>query len=135
MSETPYETVSRPIEEWCKENYYTDFLVTIQIDGRETTEVLGFNGDIVDFVWLSDWWEGEKNVKLLGFSPIDDISLHNYPRRPITNADRFRAMTDEELAEWFGTHACCMKDPFFCSKPGGSCKACWIDWLRQEAQT
>ena len=54
--------------------------------------------------------------------------------KPITNADRIRAMTDETLAKWFGTHACCMKDPFFCSKTGGSCKACWIDWLKQEAE-
>lgn len=51
-----------------------------------------------------------------------------------SNADRFRAKTDEELAKWFGTHACCMKDPFFCGKTGGSCKACWLDWLKEEAK-
>lgn len=51
----------------------------------------------------------------------------------MTNADYIRAMTDEELAKWFGTHACCMLSPFLCSKAGGSCKACWLDWLKKEA--
>ena len=62
-----------------------------------------------------------------------DFLVQYEPPKPKSNADRIREMTDEELAEWFGTHACCMNDPFFCSKTGGSCKACWIDWLRQEA--
>ena len=52
--------------------------------------------------------------------------------KPLTNYDRLVSKTTEELAEWFGTHACCMADPFFCSKQGGSCKACWLDWLREE---
>ena len=52
-----------------------------------------------------------------------------------TNADRIRAMTDEELAELF-VHLCC---PY---SLGGKvernienkgCKECWLDWLKQEA--
>ena len=52
-----------------------------------------------------------------------------------TNADRFRAMTDEELAEFFyelgnrndvcpefGAHDC-----------EESCRQCWLDYLKQEA--
>jgi len=42
-------------------------------------------------------------------------------KRIITNADRIRSMTDEELAEWF--------DGELPSKP----KEWWLDWLRQEA--
>lgn len=54
---------------------------------------------------------------------------------PITNADKIRSMTDEELAEWLEyrddncPRARC---------PGGSCHDCWIDWLKspvEEEQT
>lgn len=60
----------------------------------------------------------------------------NYEPRPLTNADRIRAMTDEELAALFyrqrtTDHTC---------PPGGrncqhSCEKCWLDWLKQEAIT
>jgi len=38
--------------------------------------------------------------------------------KPITNADRIRSMTDEELAEFLEAH---------CFQYG------WLDWLRQTA--
>lgn len=53
--------------------------------------------------------------------------------KALTNADRIRSMTDEELAEWlakyerntvcpnFGAHDC-----------QESCEQCWLDWLKQE---
>ena len=50
---------------------------------------------------------------------------------PKTNADRIRAMSDEELAEFFSS-TCCP------SKFGGKgncnvgCDDCWLGWLRQE---
>lgn len=77
----PYNDICIPIEEWCLKNYYTDFLVTIQLDDRETTEYLEFNAMTLGFIWKNDWWEGEKEVKLLGFIPIDAIKIHNYPDR------------------------------------------------------
>ena len=55
-----------------------------------------------------------------------------FRQKPQTNYDILISKTPEELAEWFGTHACCMRDPFFCTKPGG-CKKCWLEWLKQEA--
>ena len=67
----------------------------------------------------------------------------DYPkeRKPMTNADRIRAMTDEELME-FLEHDCwsidyCKKDAPIdqetkeCLLP--SCKQCWLEWLKQEA--
>ncbi len=57
--------------------------------------------------------------------------------KPITNADRIRAMSDEELAEWFikiqndvadyydSGHAYAPELP--------TMKESWLDWLRQEA--
>ena len=75
----PYNYICDPIEEWCLKNYYTSFLVTIKIGEYETTEVLEFNGDAMQFEWRNDWWEGDENVILLGFMPIDSIRIYNYP--------------------------------------------------------
>lgn len=46
----------------------------------------------------------------------------------MTNADRIRAMTDEELAEWFCDNVSCD-----CGCLANDCKACWFDFLKQEA--
>lgn len=57
----------------------------------------------------------------------------------MTNADKIRAMTDEELSKWFG------EKPRNCPLPyarsgffGGRCKMgcenCWLEWLKQEVQ-
>jgi hypothetical protein len=50
---------------------------------------------------------------------------------PLTNADRIRIMTDEELAKWleFRDDNCprtrCYK---------GTCHECWLDWLKAPAE-
>lgn len=55
--------------------------------------------------------------------------------RPVTNADRLRAMMDEELAEWLSD----MHESVTCPNNGAidckpSCKRCWLDWLKQEVK-
>ena len=53
---------------------------------------------------------------------------------PQTNADRIRAMTDEDLAEFLNT-----VNTEFCSSVMGKspCRAencpCWLEWLKEEA--
>ena len=47
-----------------------------------------------------------------------------------TNADRIRAMSDEELAMVFGED-CADRE---CPEHRESCRKCWLDWLKQEAQ-
>lgn len=49
---------------------------------------------------------------------MDEFCL-NYVKKPATNADRLRAKSDEELAEWLEEH---------CYQNG------WLKWLRQEAR-
>ena len=57
-----------------------------------------------------------------------------------TNADKIRAMTDEELAEWGATLPCCPPGPDLNELcfPQNQCenfslaKQCWLDWLKQE---
>lgn len=59
-----------------------------------------------------------------------------WEQKPITNADRIRSMTDEELAEWLGDMiypecVCCPADN------DGWCKDCktkWLNWLKQEGE-
>ena len=65
------------------------------------------------------------------FNPAEcDYIKTNYP---ITNADRIRAMTDEELAEFFAPRGCpwILKDP--CPECRTTCNKCWLDWLKQES--
>lgn len=56
-------------------------------------------------------------------SKIVDCSQYK-PGRVLTNADRIRAMTDEELAKWLEYEG------------GGACaEVCgWLDWLQQPAE-
>lgn len=52
-----------------------------------------------------------------------------------TNADRIRAMTDEELAEFFQNTTLCDSCFIFkneCGTESYSCIQRWLDWLRQE---
>lgn len=52
-----------------------------------------------------------------------------------SNADRIRAMTDEELAQWIaGIYPDC--PPGFSPAPLGCddvCAECWLEWLKGEA--
>lgn len=50
----------------------------------------------------------------------------------MTNADRIRAMSDEELAVELGIKQCPDKERWKgCS---GDCEACWLEWLREHAE-
>lgn len=60
-----------------------------------------------------------------------------YSRKPITNADHLRSMSDEELAEFLwsigqnpGGWNYINGKPIFHSGKGNG----WLDWLRQEAE-
>lgn len=55
-------------------------------------------------------------------------------KKPQTNADRIRSMTDEELAEvLFGS---CIEHIGVeeCSHPEKACKSCVLDWLKAESE-
>ena len=77
---------------------------------------------------------GNNNVK--DYPPYLDYPK---PCKPITNADRIRSMTDEELAELMEDKGDC--PPIECPHDGEGakvtrldCKACWFDWLKKEAK-
>ena len=48
-----------------------------------------------------------------------------------TNADRIRAMTDEELARWMEQYERCVEHKRKCDS---KCYQCWLDWLKQEVE-
>lgn len=69
-------------------------------------------------------------------------SRSDHKHRHDSNADRLRAKSDEELAEFFGTLPCCPpgEDLEELCFPLDSCEGtdftvkCWLKWLRQEAK-
>ena len=77
-STDPYTEIADIIEEWCLKNYYDRFVVTLQINGETITEWLDWCIEY-GFIWDTDWWEGEKDVVLVGFRPLHQISFDGYP--------------------------------------------------------
>ena len=57
-------------------------------------------------------------------------------KRIITNADRIRSMTDEELAELWWEHVDCGECPVHrdCKMTGQDCKELALGWLQEEAK-
>ena len=61
-------------------------------------------------------------------------------REPMTNADRIRAMTDEELVNlhYSGSAHCIASDPTVCDRHDfignlTPCEQCYLKWLQQPA--
>ena len=63
----------------------------------------------------------------------------HYKPKPQTNADRIRQMTDAELAVFLNDVRYDIAErPSFCDSclrtSSLICRACWLGWLKQEAQ-
>ena len=52
----------------------------------------------------------------------------------MTNADKIRSMTDEELAELIDRETDSCAPTGDCEKMSRDCKACWLEWLQQTAE-
>ena len=58
----------------------------------------------------------------------------NIDVKPKTNADRIRAMSDEELMTWIMEMQACPYERYQdCQHPNYDCETCIKDWLKQEA--
>ena len=91
---TPYDTIADVIEKWCQDNYYSNFIVTLRIDGELCVEYLIYetgdpNRPDPYLVWESDWWEGQKDVELVGFIDISSVYVSGTP-------DNYKFITMEE---------------------------------------
>ena len=76
-----------------------------------------------------------ENAEKHGLSERYEAEAKDTPaKKPQTNADRIRSMTDEELAEvLFGS---CIEHMGVeeCSHPEEACKSCVLDWLKAESE-
>lgn len=62
--------------------------------------------------------------------------IHNNSRKdryePLTNGDRIRNMTDDEMAKIINRG--CPPGGTECSGSNGRCGLCWLDWLRSPVE-
>lgn len=65
----------------------------------------------------------------LAIAALKVVDFDQVKNEPLTNADRIRAMSDEELAEW---HETCPYINEECTMKG--CEKCVLDWLQQPAE-
>lgn len=74
----------------------------------------------------------ENNVVVKKYEDICH-TCHGGGQKPKTNADRIRAMSDEELARTFAQTGNCPPSPEYghnCER----CSKCWLDYLRQSVK-
>lgn len=60
--------------------------------------------------------------------------LESNPQKPITNGDRIRSMTDEELAEWFAGHDAGLVANVLNNDYVEPTKDGWLEWLKVERE-
>lgn len=85
---------------------------------------------------LKKWPRSVTYAKIKG---TDACPITNPPPKP-TNYDRFISKTPEELAEWFSHRV--VANSVECPPQHGykhcleqdGCRACWLEWLRQEGE-
>lgn len=81
-----------------------------------------------------------QQIGMIPFEHCGMFVIDDTIKRHKTNADRIRAMTDEELAEKIGESIDCevcktmhhSENDECPSKPHQACVDFWLDWLRQE---
>lgn len=84
---------------------------------------------------------GWRCKKCKGFISYQDGKFYEYVEKPflppMTNADRIRAMSDEELAEAFAGKCLCDYIPVHATEHCDryrKCKDCVIEWLKQPVE-
>ena len=65
-----YDFIIDIITEWCIGKYWCDMLVTLRVGGEVFSTILEYDAGEHSFVFVSDWYEGEDWVQLLGFKPL-----------------------------------------------------------------
>ena len=79
-SKDPYKEAADIIGKWAWKNGFDSFVVTLELDGEITTELLLLENG-TDFFWEHDWWEGQKSITMLGFCPIRQMYYLGEPRK------------------------------------------------------
>lgn len=69
----------------------------------------------------------------------EETICHERPAFPLTNADRIRSMSDEELADFMAEIMYCVKcwkfdkEQGICTRASG-CNSAMLEWLKQEGE-
>ncbi len=75
--DNPYKTIGHVVEQWCLYNYYDNMIVSMLVNDSIKTEILIYEDG--ELIWLNDWWEGEREVALLGFRPVSMMKIDTFP--------------------------------------------------------
>lgn len=73
-----YEAVGDIIREWAEKNQpyvYCEYIVDIQTPNGRYNQYLEYDISNDCWIWQCDWWEGENEIELFGFAPLDEIEL------------------------------------------------------------
>lgn len=139
------ECFNRNEDGWCKDEWCRNPVPSVPYGAvyRHTEYLEEVYGKYTDTAGNLHWvgtHSGKHIVKAdqgdgkVAYVPV----VVNAKQKPITNADKIRAMTDEELAEMMSPNdsGCppAMRGGVDCSGQI-SCYRCWLDWLKQEVST
>lgn len=65
---------------------------------------------------------------------LRDIMVNPQIEKPMTNADRIRAMSNEELADYFSELSCWPNAGREDCRGVANCMECWLDWLKSAVE-
>lgn len=140
-----YDVIAGAVKDYWKVNYPQDVVAFFQQkyswdDKWERCEELvepHGHDDYENMTFLSDFCEGQTDVKDVVIIPLREVTavyyerkIENHESEPQANYDRLRAMSVEEMAE-FLTLIMMGEErsvPFIYSTVDK-----WLDWLKQEA--
>ena len=71
---TPYAKIIDLLRSWANDNYFDDMVACIIADGQESNELVCFNSHNLHLYFDNDWWEGQKDIYLIGFIPISEVA-------------------------------------------------------------
>ena len=139
-----YDIIAETIRSFWKNNYPQDVIAFFQQKyswddkWERCEELVECHGcdDYENMTFLSDFCEGQEEVKDVIIVPLREVIAFYYKMelepsgiKPKTNADRIRAMTDDELADMLQDVATFGGVESNCGK-----LTTWLDWLKQEVE-
>ena len=77
--QSAYDIIGDYVRRYWKRNVYTDVVVSIALsyDGKEyrTYHEVASPENFYDVMYLNDWWEGEKYIKIFGIQSVDELEI------------------------------------------------------------
>ena len=114
----------------CHNALMTDAADAIEALQAEVDEAKQYNTDLLSMKEMTKEEEDEilEYIRTTHVGPLEPMLIEQFPKRgEMKNADKIRAMTDEELAKWVTSYG-----RYFGEEYEGymSC----LDWLKEEVQ-